>query len=506
MREKAFTYLLASGLMVILLMVAAVFAVVILNGIPNFWPRKLVRVEMNDGTAYLGEIHGRTQEFEKETYRIRLKIGNREINNQDFVLLSESNIKNITTPRDALLLERLEWGNAYGYCPEMNCGELKRRIEEAEERRDEIRDFHKKHLMKLNEKIADLKHDLSLEEDVKLEAELEILQTRYDEDENRLMDMRREAFEEVLTLTTADGRTMEIPFFNLLHVYNVNGMSFFAKLRLFFYRMIEFVFMFPRESNTEGGVFPALYGTVLLVFLMSIAVFPLGVITSVYLHEYAKSGPILRLIRITIFNLAGVPSIVYGVFGLGFFIYAVGGTIDEFFFSDYLPNPTFGTGGILWASLTLAVLTLPVVVVASLEGLQSVPEMYREGAFALGATRWEVIRDVVIPNAMPGMLTGLILAISRAAGEVAPLMLTGVVKSAPSLPLDGTWPFLHLDRKFMHLGFHIYDVGFQSPNVEAARPMVFNTTLLLLVVVFLLNLVAIVIRNKLRKKFMRSGV
>ena len=156
--------------------------------------------------------------------------------------------------------------------------------------------------------------------------------------------------------------------------------------------------------------------------------------------------------------------------------------------------------------MTMAVLTLPVVVVASLEGLNSVPQMYREGAYALSATKWEVIRDVVIPNAMPGMLTGLILAISRAAGEVAPLMITGVVKLALNLPVDGLFPFFHLERKFMHLGFHIYDVGFQSPNVEASRPMVFNTTLLLLVVVFILNLVAIIIRNRLRKGLTRSGV
>ncbi|HQQ24331.1 MAG TPA: phosphate ABC transporter permease PstA, partial [Spirochaetota bacterium] len=222
--------------------------------------------------------------------------------------------------------------------------------------------------------------------------------------------------------------------------------------------------------------------------------------------EYAKDGFLVKLIRNTIYNLAGVPSIVYGVFGLGFFVYAMGGSIDRIFFSDYLPSPTFGTGGIIWGALTLAILTLPVVIVASLEGLKSVPHMYREGSYSLGSTKWEVIKDVVIPNAMPGMLTGLILAISRAAGEVAPLMMTGVVKSAVALPFDLSFPFIHLDRKFMHLGFHIYDVGFQSPNIEAARGVVFNTTLILLIIVFALNLTAILIRNRIKNKLSRSGV
>jgi len=192
---------------------------------------------------------------------------------------------------------------------------------------------------------------------------------------------------------------------------------------------------------------------------------------------------------------------VYGVFGLGFFIYTVGGTIDQLFFRSKLPEPTFGTGGILWASLTLALLTVPVVVVATEEGLLAVPRANREGALALGATKWQMIRKIVIPNATPGILTGLILAISRGAGEVAPLMITGVVKLAPSLPIDGTFPFLHLDRKFMHLGFHIYDVGFQSPNVEAAKPMVYMTALLLITIVVALNLIAIVVRNRLRKRY-----
>jgi phosphate transport system permease protein len=199
-------------------------------------------------------------------------------------------------------------------------------------------------------------------------------------------------------------------------------------------------------------------------------------------------------------NLAGVPSIVFGIFGLGFFVYGIGGRLDQLLFSGSLPAPTFGTGGILWCALTLALLTVPVVVVASEEALAAVPRGMREASLALGATKWQTTWRVVLPAAAPGILTGLILAMARGTGEVAPLMIVGVVKSAPVLPLDAVAPFLHLDRKIMHLGFHIYDVGFQSPNVEAALPMVYATTALLLGVVVALNLTAILIRNHLRKK------
>jgi len=506
LKEKSYVYLVASGLMTITLMVIAVFAIVILNGLPNFWPKDLHSFETKDGQVYLGEIHGREKIFEETEYRIRIKIGNREVIGLDFTWLDEEDIVHQEKPGDAYLLERLEWGNAYGFIPAMHDDDLQGNLEVAARQRKEIQSYERKYLVKLTEQIAETRHKLRAEDSEELRDKLEGLQTRYSEGEAELEELRRKASEAVFTLALADDREMQIPMIGVLHAHRVNSMSFWEKLRLFGVRFWEFIFTNPRESNTEGGVFPALYGTVLMVFLMSIVVFPFGVIAAVFLHEYAKRGILLKLVNITIYNLAGVPSIVYGVFGLGFFIYAVGGWMDQTFFSSYLPSPTFGTGGILWASMTLAVLTLPVVVVASLEGLQAVPEIYREGSYALGATKWEVIKDVVIPNAMPGMLTGLILAISRAAGEVAPLMLTGVVKSAPSLPLDQVAPFLHLERKFMHLGFHIYDVGFQSPNVEAARPMVFNTTLLLLIVVFALNLVAIIIRNKLRKKFLRSGV
>jgi phosphate transport system permease protein len=292
-----------------------------------------------------------------------------------------------------------------------------------------------------------------------------------------------------------------LPLAKVVRAYKPNAMGIFSKIGFYFGKLWEFVSDDPREANTEGGIFPAIFGTVLMVMLMSIFVTPFGVVAAVYLREYAKQGPLTRTIRIAVNNLAGVPSIVYGVFGLGFFVYFLGGNIDQLFFPEALPAPTFGTGGLLWASLTLAILTVPVVIVATEEGLSRIPRSIREGSLALGATKAETLWRTVLPMASPAMMTGLILAVARAAGEVAPLMLVGVVKLAPSLGLDGNYPFLHLDRKFMHLGFHIYDVGFQSPNVEAARPLVYATALLLVVVIVLLNLAAIAIRNHLREKY-----
>ncbi len=299
---------------------------------------------------------------------------------------------------------------------------------------------------------------------------------------------------------------MEIPLDHIVRAYQPNQMSLYAKGRLYGAKLWEFVSGEPRESNTEGGVFPAIFGTVMMVLIMSVLATPLGVLAAVYLREYAHQGPLVSAVRIAVNNLAGVPSIVFGVFGVGFFIYTIGGTIDRWFFAEALPTPTFGTGGILWASLTLALLTMPVVIVATEEGLAAVPRGVREASLALAATKFETTWRVVLPAVLPSILTGLILAMARAAGEVAPLMITGVVKLAPSLPLDGFFPFFHLERKFMHLGFHIYDVGFQSPNVDAARPMVYMTTVLLLLIVLLLNLTAILIRNRLRRRLQVSAV
>jgi phosphate transport system permease protein len=333
-----------------------------------------------------------------------------------------------------------------------------------------------------------------------LAARSRALQARYDAAQQSLDALRTQAGAVTVVLEASDLETKTIPLASVVRVSRSNAMGWGGKLGIYLSRLWEFVADDPRESNTEGGIFPAIFGTVMMVLIMSVMVVPLGVMAALYMREYAHQGWLLRTLRIAVNNLAGVPSIVFGVFGLGFFVYFVGGTIDRIFFSSKLPTPTFGTGGILWAALTLALLTVPVVIVATEEALAAVPRSQREASLALGATRWQTLWNVVIPGAMPGILTGLILAMARGAGEVAPLMLTGVVKLAPSMPLDGTFPFLHLDRKFMHLGFHIYDVGFQSPNSEAAKPMVFMTALLLLLVVVVLNLFALRLRNRLRAR------
>jgi phosphate transport system permease protein len=338
-----------------------------------------------------------------------------------------------------------------------------------------------------------------------LRARLGPLQEQYAAEEAKLGALRKSQSATVVVVGD-EGKEKELPISQVVDVRFPNVMSGIAKTAYYVSRLWEFVSDDPRESNTEGGVFPAIFGTVMMVLIMSIVVTPLGVLAAFYLREYARQGTFVSAVRIAVNNLAGVPSIVFGVFGVGFFIYFVGGSIDRLFYAEALPTPTYGTGGILWAALTLALLTVPVVIVATEEGLAAIPRGTREASLALSATKLETTLRVVLPAVMPSILTGLILAMARAAGEVAPLMITGVVKLAPALPLDGTWPFLHLDRKFMHLGFHIYDVGFQSPNVDAARPMVFATTLLLLAIVVLLNLFAISMRNRLRRRYATSAV
>jgi phosphate transport system permease protein len=277
--------------------------------------------------------------------------------------------------------------------------------------------------------------------------------------------------------------------------------------QLLFYasKIWEFLSADPREANAEGGVFPAIFGTVMMVLIMTIVAVPFGVLSALYLREYAADGAMVRIVRIAVNNLAGVPSIVFGMFGLGFFVYFIGGGIDALLYPERLPSPTYGTGGILWASLTLALLSVPVVIVATEEALAAIPRGMREGSLALGATKWETIRRVVLPSATPGIMTGAILAMARGAGEVAPLMITGVVKLATELPFDGHFPLFHLDRKFMHLGFHIYDVGFQTSNVEANIGMVYTTTLLLILIIVVLNLSAIILRARLRNKYRLAG-
>ncbi|MEK7823653.1 MAG: phosphate ABC transporter permease PstA [Candidatus Eisenbacteria bacterium] len=257
----------------------------------------------------------------------------------------------------------------------------------------------------------------------------------------------------------------------------------------------EFITAVPREGMTAGGIFPAIFGTVALVVLMVVALVPFGVGAAIYLHEYARPDAwFTRTVRFAVNNLAGVPSIVFGLFGLGFFIQFVGRGVDRALGLDVV----WGQPALLWAALTLALLNLPVVIVTAEEALRTVPREMTEASLALGATRWQTIRNVLLPQAMPGILTGAILSVSRGAGEVAPVMFTGAAYFLPYLPTSPA-------DQFMELGYHIFVLATQSPDVDATRPLLYGTVLVLLLLTFLLNLTAIVIRSRMRARLAGRG-
>ncbi|UCE63898.1 MAG: phosphate ABC transporter permease PstA [Nitrospirota bacterium] len=530
-----FVWLCGSGLMVSILMIGGLLLLIMMNGLGYFWPKGLVEFTLNDGTMVLGQLTGRevipesaTPELPDGKFRIQVKVGNRDLYGLDFQWLDEDQIQTREQPGEVLSIERREWGKFFGRIQAVKKREVvlatgnmeglkavKPLVEQMNDIQDRIHHLQHDIIGAVNYEIEAIRlalRDLELKDEqetnewVDLQKRLVGLQANYEEHTKMLRALYDQLNEYSVILIDANGREKDLPLGQIVRILQPNQLTVFGKVLIYFSNVWTVLSDEPREANTEGGIFPAIFGTVMMVLIMSVAVVPFGVLAAIYLKEYARQGLLVRLVRIAVNNLAGVPSIVFGVFGLGFFVYAVGGSIDTLFYSAALPTPTFGTGGILWASLTLALMTVPVVIVATEEGLSAVPMEYREGSLGLGATKVETLLRVVIPCAMPGILTGLILAISRATGEVAPLMLTGVVKLAPSLPLDSYFPFVHLDRKFMHLGFHIYDVGFQSPNVEAAKPMVYVTTLVLVFVVVMLNLMAIAIRNRMRKKYVGSAV
>lgn len=533
-------WLSAGSVSISLVVVFGLLLLIAVRGLGYFWPADLVQFKYRQDDGSLVQLLGEFREAEQvSAQRLRdagqdvpagresvtrylVKVGNREIGNLDFRWVIEDYIYERKTPPDALVVERREWGNFHGFLRAVKENgaavaegskareQLQSRLERANELHERIRDIETDRIGEINyalEKLRLKERGLELEGKLtpavraELERERQSRQAEYEKLQKELEGLYTQVQRDSMVMETSEGQTLEIPLDKVVRVYAPNAMSVFGKSAHYVAKLWEFLSDEPREANTEGGIFPAIFGTVMMVLIMSVLVTPFGIVAAVYLREYAKQGPLTRTIRIAVNNLAGVPSIVYGVFGLGFFVYFVGGNIDRWFFSEALPAPTFGTPGILWASLTLAILTLPVVIVATEEGLARIPRSVREGSLALGATKAETLWRIVLPMASPALMTGLILAVARAAGEVAPLMLVGVVKLAPSLPLDDDPPFLHLDRKFMHLGFHIHDVGFQSPNVDAARPLVYATALLLVAVIVALNIAAITIRNHLREKY-----
>lgn len=535
-------WLNAGALTISLMAVIGLLGYIFLKGIVHFWPHPIMEAQyvQEDGTRELiaGEIADseyvtttRLREAGEwvpgdaiETNRSLIKVGNRDFFGRDFRWVITPRLENVNYPDDLWLIERREWGNVYGRIVnvkeagtvvaegEATTNEVLARVQRANDIAERVTDIQKGAIGAVNYRIEKLRLDekglllehapnpVPAEALAGLEAQRQALDAEYQALAAELGKLNEEMARDSITVRISDGSEHEINIEKVVFAERTNALSFFGRIAHFGGKLWEFVSADPRESNTEGGIFPAIFGTVMMVFLMTLIVTPFGVIAAIYLREYANQGVLTRTVRIAVNNLAGVPSIVYGVFGLGFFVYFLGGNIDALFFPESAPAPVFGTPGLMWASLTLALLTVPVVIVATEEGLSRVPKSIREGSLALGATKAETLWRVVLPIVSPAIMTGMILAIARAAGEVAPLMLVGVVKLAPTLPLDMNAPFIHLDRKFMHLGFHIYDVGFQSPNVEAARPLVYATAFLLVAVVATLNIVAIVIRNRLREK------
>lgn len=531
----------AGAVSIAVIMTLGLLTVIAVRGLGHFWPADVLEARYSvpgqEAKVLIGE-EVQVEEVPRERLRGAglpvpaegpefmtrelLKLGNRDLYGSDFSWVIGDWLVERRWPQELVALERREWGNFYGYLVSVKqdgqvvaqgaaaMPELQQRLRRVEGLYDQLYQLEKKDIGGINHELERLRlkeRRLQLHDELDAAAQADLaaaraeLQGRYREDEGKLAELRQQFSRDSVVMRDAGGRETEISLGKLVHAYQPNAMGFGAKLSFYFKKLWEFLSEDPREANTEGGIFPAIFGTVMMTLVMAVIVTPFGVIAAVYLREYARQGLLTRVIRIAVNNLAGVPAIVYGVFGLGFFVYVLGGSIDRLFFPEALPAPTFGTPGLFWASLTLAILAVPVVIVATEEGLSRIPRAIREGSLALGATKAETLWKIVLPMASPAIMTGLILAVARAAGEVAPLMLVGVVKLAPSLPVDGNYPYVHLDQKIMHLGFHIYDVGFQSPNVEAARPLVYATALLLVLVIALLNFSAIAIRNRLREKY-----
>ena len=506
-KESLYIWLTAVCFSIVLLIVIILVSVIFINSFGHFWTNNLQLIELKNKEKILGKITKKELNLENEE-RLQFKVGNRDFYGFDFRWVDKKDIKSSQPAKDVYLVERIEYGDFYGSFSKESLQELKENfdlIEKIKKRKRKTDEKVNRLSFLIKNKELEIKKAKYHRENLVIIKDLENKKKQLEEDFFTAQKVQNEFSEELakfqVVLEEVNGNQKTIPMEYIVRFYQPNKMSLWQKTIFYIQKSWEFLSEEPREANTEGGIFPIIFGTVILVLVMSIFCYPFGLAAAIYLHEYAKDNWLTKSVRIAVSNLAGVPSIVYGIFGLSFFIYGVGGFIDEIFYPERLPTPTFGTGGILWASLTLSVLTLPVVIVATEEALNAVPRGIKEGSLALGATTTQTLFRVCIPIALPGIITGFVLAIARAAGEVAPLLITGVVKLAPTLPIDGNFPYFHLDRKFMHLGFHIFDIAFQSPNVEASRPVVFVSTLLLLVVVIFLCSFALILRERIRKKY-----
>lgn len=539
MSNHRWRWLTGGAVAVSLLAFILLIALLAWQGLRYFWPQPvtLYTVQQTVGTTQiLGEIaqsqtvsrqqleaSGRKipDNLPEEVTRYLIKTGNRDFSATDFQNVLSNQIVAREEPTGVIALQRRTGGMAYGWFDGLlENGQplvarnmmrtLQQRIKQSQQHMSQAENIRRVSMARLNselEMLAQRQRRLQQENQYNAQAQSihqadsAELQRQFALKAQQLTELTSESDSTVLILRDAQGQQHRILMNQILSAWYPNAMTYGQKWLQFGWQVWHFVSGTQGDTVSEGGVFPAIFGTVLMVLLMSVVVMPLGVIAAIWLHEYAGNSLMTRLVRIAVVNLAGVPSIVYGVFGLGFFVWLVGGSLDKVFFADTLPAPTFGTPGLLWASLTLALLTLPVVIVATEEGLSRIPVSLRQGSLALGATQAETLWHVTLPLAVPAMLTGLILAVARAAGETAPLMLVGVVKMVPELPIDAVFPYLHLDRKFMHLGFQIYDLAFQSPNAQADRPLVFATALLLVTIILALNVLAMALRHRLRERY-----
>jgi phosphate transport system permease protein len=533
---EPWVWLTAGSLAVAIAMIVGLLALIVARGAVTFWPVPLELVELADGRRALGEVAGRELvgdggvEGREPAARRLLRTANFELTGEHFAWFDEGDIAVTSRPEWATAVERLEGGRFHGFPERLLHGDeavaegpaavwaafrsehpaARRRWRTALRIDREDRGLLQRRLRSARLAVvqAGLDHGPgSAPQEAARVAEREVIAAV--DREVAVLDVETAKLRDAnagwgVEFLTASGDVAVIPLAGIVRAWQPNRLSTLGKAEVYLSRWGEFLGDDPREANSAGGVFPAIWGTVAMTLIMAVLVAPFGVLAALYLREYAGRGPLTTAVRVAINNLAGVPSIVYGAFGLGFFCYGLGAGIDQLFFRASLvadSQPTFGTGGLLWAALTLALLTLPVVIVATEEALAAVPNSMREGSYACGAGKWQTIRRIVLPRALPGIMTGMILAMARGAGEVAPLMLVGVKKLALELPIDGTFPFVHPEREFMHLAYLIYDVGFQSPNSQAARPMVFTITFLLVAIIVLLNVAAIWIRSRLRRRF-----
>ncbi len=552
-------WLTGGALVIAIAMILGLFFLIVKEGGSTFWPAEVVRIDLVDGKAVMGEVsvtnhyvpganvlerlpperaHAVREEIASEgsTRRRMLRSGNFDVTGTHYTWVDDFDVAKESSPEWAIVVERQAWGRFHGTPKAFRIGDdvvatgpaaawsrFEAERDAVLDRLDRRRGLEEHSVGEVN---AELEADrLGLRKiELKSGKASPEYAARSKKNRAREVELHRQ-FESItqeigalnaenaryrLVFETADGTEVAIQVADIVRAYPANQLGVGGRLSVYLSRWWEFLTDAPREANSEGGVFPAIIGTVVMTLLMAILVVPFGVLAALYLREYATQGFLVSVVRIAVNNLAGVPSIVFGVFGLGFFCYVVGASIDTLLHAEKLPNPTYGKGGLLWAAFTLALLTLPVVIVATEEALSAVPRSMREGSYACGATKWQTIQRIVLPRALPGIMTGMILAIARGAGEVAPLMLVGAVKLAPELVVDtsSTAPFVHIhpERSFMHLGFHIYDLGFQSQNSEAAKPMVYTTTLLLIVIIVALNVTAIWVRSRLKKRYSSAQV